>query len=400
MKITINDLAILGGAPALTKPVTTGQYNLPDWEKVESMLLGIFRRQYYANHGPLVRQLDQRIAKYVGIKHAICVTNEVIGLMVLVKGMELSGEIILPASTPIETVEACMWAGLKPILCDIDPKTHTFQSDSIARLITSNTSAILGLHPRGKVIEPEILSKLAAEHQIKLIYDAASNIGCFHAEKHIGRFGQASVFSFHESGILNGAEGGCIVTDDDELADRLKTIRNFHPSETFADVPLRINGKMSEAQAGLALLSLEDIEANITENRKRYHAYSDGLKNIPGINLMKYSKQNKNDYSKIIIEVNQQTFGLNCDLLYNLLAFENIACLRPFYSGPYLNKKSKDGSSAFPNTKYLSQLLLQLPNNQHMKMGEVDSICNLIHSIYSLSGEYMEYTKNHGRENA
>lgn len=387
MKKQINDLAYFGGTPVFSAPLHVAQINIPPWETVKDSFKAIFKRKYYANHGPLVNELDKRFAEFIGCQHAVSVTNGTVALMVLAKGLALAGEVIVPAFTFPATVQALSWAGLKPVLCDVDAETHMLTPATISRHITPKTCGILGVHIWGRPCMPELLQSFADTNGYILFYDACHGIGCASNGKKIGNFGSGEAFSFHATKILNGGEGGCITTNDPELADRLRTIRNFHPSETYARVPLRLNGKMSEAQAALALLSLEEYSQNVAANKIRYDALKQEIEDIQGIRLVSYDPENSNNYQYLVLEVDEQKAGLSRDILLTLLSAENIFCRRHFYPGVHKMTPYSNQNAEFPVTDMLCKQLLQLPNSQNMTAETIQRIALLIRMILSFSND-------------
>lgn len=378
-------LAILGGAPQFAQKLHVAQVNLPPWDRVEAAFKGIFARRFFANHGPLVRELDETFARVIGVPHAISVTNGTVGLMLLARTLEVRGEVIVPSFTFPATVQSLSWAGLDPVFCDVDPHTHNLAVETVAPLVGPRTVAILGVHAWGRGADPLRLEVFARERGLKLIYDACHGIGCSYAGRAIGGFGAAEVFSFHATKIVNGAEGGCITTADDELAARLRTARSFHPSETFADVDVRFNAKMSEAQAAFALLSLVELEQNRVANRARFDAYRAGLAGLPGLELLKYGADDANNYQYVVIEVDEARLGLGRDRLLDALMAENVICRRHFFPGVHRMDAYAQLASArpdaLPGTEYLCRRVLQLPTGQAVSVGHVEKICLLIRRI-------------------
>ena len=384
MKKSIADLAAFGGRPAFATPLYVAQVNLPPWREVEASFRGIFQRRYFANHGPLVRQLEERIAGLIGVRHVVCVTNGTVALTILAAALEVQGEVIVPAFTFPATAQALSWAGLTPVLCDVDPATHMLSEATVAPWITQRTAAILAVHLWGRPCSPQRLEEYAEKRGVKLMFDACHAFdGASHGRR-IGTFGAGEAFSFHATKVVSGGEGGCVTTNDDELAARLRTIRSFHPSETLARVPMRMNGKMSEAQAAMALLGLDHLAENVAANRGRYEAFRRGLAGIPGVSLLAYAPEERNSYQYIVLDVDAAASGIERDRFISLLAAENVICRRHFYPGLHrmasLSGQRAD-SGAFPGTDYLSSRLMQVPNSQSMTVADVDTLCDVIRTL-------------------
>ena len=172
-KTRIDDLAVFGGTPAFESPLPVGQLYLPDWTDFERLFRGIFARRYFTNHGPLVRELDERIAAYLGVRHATNVTNGTVALMIALRALDLRGEVIVPSFTFPATVQAISWAGLTPVFCDVDPATHMLTAENVRKLIGPRTSGVLGVHLWGRACDPDALQKLCLENNLRLLFDAA-----------------------------------------------------------------------------------------------------------------------------------------------------------------------------------------------------------------------------------
>lgn len=369
MKTRLTDFAVFGGGPTFAAPLRVAPPASPGWEKTELQLRGIFERRYFANHGPLVSQLDEQFARHAGRKHAISLVNDGLALMILAKGLELQGEVIVPALCRSGTFEALRWAGLVPVPCDVEPDTGLISVSAIRKLITPRTSAILGVHLWGRSCVPEDLMALSEATGLPLIFDATHGVVLRHAGKSLGAFGQAAYFSFHEGEMLNCAEGACIVTDDEQLANKLRTIKNFHPSHTLAQVPLRTNGKMSEAQAALALVGLDELQVNIDSHVARAQAYAEGLMSIAGLRMLSAIQS-----PQIIVEIDPLQFGLNREALFNLLGKENLYA-------QHVPCGHIQNTVGVQNASGLAQRMMQLPCHPGMSKQDIVAVCQLLRAI-------------------
>lgn len=380
--------ARFGAEPRFAAPIQTGQRNLPPLDAVELAFRGIFDRRYYANNGPLVQDSDRDIARFLGVNHAVCTTNEGAAMMTLLKGLELSGDVIVPALVPASTVAALRWAGLTPVICDVNEQSLDVTCDAVGSLLTEQTTAICGFHPWGQAHGIKALQTLADRHGLALLYDASQAFGCTHRGRMIGTFGIAEIFSFSASTVLNAAEGGCISTDDEQLAAKCRTIRSF--SDSPVRVALRMNGKMSEAQAALALLNLEALPDTIGANRARYAAYDKGLADMPGVRLVAYNLEEQSHFSYVVIEIDDVHAELGRDAFFELLSAENVVCSRPFEYAAFQTVGNDCGAQdarLFPVAHRCAKRLLELPNGQIVSIADVERICELIRQIRHHSQE-------------
>lgn len=397
-KRQISDLSIFGGTPIINKQVHYGQLYFPNWHDTQKLFQGIFERRYFANHGPLVRELDKIIAEYLGVRHAVCVTNETIALMVAAKALDLRGEIIVPAFTYPSTVQAMNWSGLVPIFCDVDPYTHTLTAELISPLINEKTSAVLGVHTWGNPCDPENIQKLCQTNKIAIIYDASDAFGCNYKNIKIGNFGNVECFSFHSSKLINGIEGGCLTTNDDELAARIRTVRNFHVSESFSKVPLRINGKMSEAQAALVLLGLKNVENNLDHNRSIFETYQNHCEHIQGIKLIKPIVESANNYQNAVVEVVHDQTPLSRDQLLSIFEAEHVEVKRYFFPGvhnivPY-KPISPSHAYKLPVTDNLCNSCMQLPIGSQISIELALKISKTLDFIFKNSHKIVKKIEN------
>jgi len=385
-KSDIRDLAILGGVSAFQKKIPVGQLNFPEWVSFESSFRDIFSRQYYTNQGPLVEELESRLQDFLGVKHVVCMTNGTIALMVAAKALELKGKVICPAFTFVATAQSLSWAGLEPAFCDVNPKTHQISVDNAASLIDDNVSAILGVHLWGNSCNPDLLHEIAHKNNLHLYFDAAHAFGCTFSGVAAGNFGALEVFSFHATKVLNAAEGGCVCTNDDYLASRLRNIRSSYGAGSPVNIPLTGNGRMSEAQAAMALLSLEDYPQILERNQTFFKLYDEFVKDIPGLRLIHPAENDTSNYQYIVIEVSQDKFGISRDLLLKVLNAENVIARKYFFPGlhkivPYC-EEFPEYLNTLPITDKLCERVMQLHSGQDVNRDSIYTICEIIRLIH------------------
>jgi len=368
--------------PIFPEILPVGQLNFPEWEEFEAMFRDIFKRKYYTNHGPLLQELEASLEAFLNVKHAICVTNATLGLIMAAKALNIKGKVLVPGFTFIATIQSLTWAGLEPIFCDVDPNTHLLTLDHILPHMDEKPAAILGVHLWGNSCHREDLNRFAQENKMALYYDAAHAFGCTHQGIPIGNFGQLEVFSFHATKVLNAAEGGCICTNDDEIAMRLRNMRSSYGAGPSIDIPLTGNARMSEAQAALALLSLKEYPHIVQRNFQNYHCYKELLQDIPGIRLIPFAENEKSNYQYVTLEISEKEFGISRDDLVHRLEAQNIAARRYFYPGmhrtyPY-NETYSQYADKLPITDILSQRVAQLPSGKGIGETEISKICHII----------------------
>jgi dTDP-4-amino-4,6-dideoxygalactose transaminase len=239
----------------------------------------------------------------------------------------------------------------------------------------------------GRACNVEALQAIAEKYHLKLMFDAAHAFGATYKGRMIGSFGDLEVLSFHATKFFNSFEGGAVTTNNDELAEKIRSMRNFGFAGMDDVTNVGTNGKMSEVCAAMGLTSLESINQFIDANYRNYQAYANGLRGVPGIQLIQYEETEKNNYQYMVIEVDEQLTGISRDLLVKLLHAENVRARRYFYPGchqmePYRSYFPNAGL-LLPETEKLTQKVLQLPTGTALHPSDVEHICRLIHFIVS-----------------
>jgi dTDP-4-amino-4,6-dideoxygalactose transaminase len=386
----VSDLAVFGGSPSFDLHLPVGQLNFPEWERIEKSFRAIFDRQWYTNHGPLTQELEQKLGHFFGVRHALCMTNATIGLLITAAAMEVKGKVLTPAYTFVATGQSLLWAGLEPVFCDVDPDTHLISMDRLESLVGPDIGAVLGVHLWGNPCNITELEQLTSRCSIPLFFDAAQAFGSEYHGRKVGQFGDAEVFSFHATKVFNSMEGGCVCTNDDTLAARIRNIRSSYGAGPPVNVPQTGNGRFSEAQAAMALLSLEDFPKNLARNRRFSALYRENLKDVPGIRWpSRLDKTSSND-QYIVIEIDEASFGLTRDNLCAILHAENVGCRRYFTPGVHRTKPFKEWFPQFQNslpvTDRLCRSVMQLPSGGFVSDTAINTVCEIIRFVQSEAG--------------
>lgn len=357
-----------------------GQLYWPSWERYEAAFRDIFDREYYTNHGPLAQKLEQRLSTMLEVRHAICVSNATVGLMMLGEALALRGKVITPAFTFIATAQALTWAGLEPVFCDVDPETHQLDPACVEALIDPEVSAILPVNLWGDCCAIPQLRDIATRYDLHLFFDSAHGFGCSFDYRPLGGFGDAEVFSFHATKMISAAEGGCITTNDDALAARLRNIRSSYGAGESVPVVKTSNGRMSEAHAVIALLNLDELPRILDRNHQIFDGYRNGLSGIDGLRLHEPGHTSTTNHQYIVCDVDERAFGMSRDALLQHLHCHNIIARRYFYPGvhrcPPFN--SQPPPRDLPVTERLTERLLQLPSGALVHDDDVRMICQII----------------------
>jgi dTDP-4-amino-4,6-dideoxygalactose transaminase len=390
----VESLAVFGAPPAFEDPLHVGRPNIGDRKAILARMEEMLDRNWLSNNGPFVQEFEARIAEAAGVKHCIAACNATVALELAIRALGMKGEVIVPSFTFIATAHALQWQEITPVFCDIDPHTRTLDPKKVESLITARTTGIIGVHLWGQPCDVEGLADVAQRHNLKLLYDAAHAFGCSHKGKMVGGFGDAEVYSFHATKFLNAFEGGAIVTNDDDLARRLRLMKNFGFDGPDSVVYLGINGKMTEACAAMGLASLECMHTFVEVNRRNMARYDLRLTDLPGVVLLTDETLEQRNYQYVIVEVDEESAGLSRDALLKVLHAENILARRYFYPCCHRMEPYKtlfpEARLRLPHTERLSERVLCLPTGTAMNEATIDAVCDVIWTAVRHAGEVKE----------
>jgi perosamine synthetase len=252
-------------------------------------LLECIEGGWISSEGPMVRRFEEAFAARVGRKHGIAVCNGSAALDAAVAALKIGAgdEVIMPAFTIISCAAAVVRAGARPVLVDSDPATWNMDAKQVAARITPRTRAIMVVHTYGLPADMDPLMALAREHRLGIIEDAAEMHGQTYRGRPCGSFGELSTFSFYPNKHVTTGEGGMVVTDDDTLAERCRSLRNlcFQPARRFVHEELGWNFRMSSLQAALGLAQLERLDEFVRRKRAMGAQYTRLLQGTKGLLL-------------------------------------------------------------------------------------------------------------------
>ncbi len=241
---------------------------MPPLEEYEELLKGIWNREWITNNGPLLKQLEVELCKYLGVDNLLFLGNGTIALQIAIKALELKGEVITTPFSYVATASSIFWEGCTPVFVDIESDTLNIDPSKIEEAITEKTSAILATHVFGNPCDVEKIGELTSKHNLKVIYDAAHCFGTKYQDRSIFNWGDISTASFHATKVYHTTEGGAVISSNEELIKRMTYLRNFGHNGPYKFSGVGINGKNSELHSAMGLLNLKYID-QILENRKR-----------------------------------------------------------------------------------------------------------------------------------
>lgn len=383
---SVADLAINGAPPAFTDTLHVGSPNVGSRDALDKYLDQIYASNWLTNNGPLVQELERRIANLHGVDHCVAMTNGTIALEIAIRALGLQGEVIIPSYTFIATAHALHWQAITPVFADIDPHTHNLDPAAVARMITPRTSGIIGVHVWGRAAPVAELQEIAQRNSLALMFDAAHAFGCSYRGEMIGSLGACEVLSFHATKFFNTFEGGAVLTNDGAMAGKMRLMRNFGFDGLDNVIYPGTNGKMTEISAAMGLVNLDSLDAMIETNQRVYECYRDRLSAVPGVELVEYDTSEKNNYQYVVMVVDDG-FGVSRDEIVAALHAENIRARKYFWPGCHKMKPYSElyphAGLLLPQTADIARKVVVLPTGAHVTEQVVEQVVAVISVLSS-----------------
>ena len=366
MKVPVNEPVITDEAKALVK---------------EAMDTG-----WVSSAGPSIEQFEREFAAFIGVKHAITVTNGTAALHLALASLNIGpgDEVIVPAFTMIASVFAIQYTGATPIFIDSEPDTFNMDVSQLEAKITKKTKAILPVHIYGHSVDMDPLLDIARRHNIPVVEDAAEAHGGTYKGRMCGSMGTISCFSFYGNKIVTTGEGGMVVTNDDALAKRARLLRDLAHAEgrRFWHEEVGYNYRMTNLQAALGLGQLRHVHGFVEKKLWMANAYQKGLSGIEGIRLPITKDYAKNVYWMYGVLV-EPDCPLTRDQLRAALQEKGIDTRDFFLSAaamPACTQFAKPGEK-FPVADDLGARGFYLPSGLALTEEQVAYVCTTLESI-------------------
>jgi perosamine synthetase len=331
-----------------------------------------------------VEEFEEKFARYCGCKYGVATNSgtTALHLALVTIGIRSGDEVIVPTFTMIATANAITYTGAKPVLVDAEPRTWNIDPTKIEEKITKRTKAIITVHTYGHPVDMDPILEIAEKYSLIVIEDAAESHGAEYKGKKTGSIGQMGCFSFYSNKIITTGEGGMIVTNNEELAERARWLRAHafgRYGKHFYHEALGFGYRMSGLQAALGLAQLERIDEFVLIRRNNAKLYNSLLSELgEKITLPPEAPWAKNVYwmYSILIEDN---FGMSRDELMKRLELEGIETRTFFYPIHVqpIYAKQYQGES-FPVADELSRKGINLPSGNNLTSTEIEYVCECI----------------------
>lgn len=356
--------------------------SMPEYQEYCNEIKELWDSRWLTNMGKKHKQLEEDLKKYLGTPNVTLYTNGHLALegVISAMGFEPGSEVITTPFTFASTTHAIARNGLVPVFCDVEPTYYTMDPSKIEALITEKTVAIIPVHVYGNMCDTQKIEKIAKEHNLKVIYDAAHAFGVKVNGVSSANFGDASMFSFHATKVFNTIEGGAVTYKDDSLVQILDDGKNFGLHTPEDGIYIAGNAKMNEFQAAMGICNLRHITEEIKKRGVAVERYRKNLDGVDGIKVC--PEQDGVESNFAYFPVVFDGYKYNRDQVFEKLKEHDIIARKYFY--PLINSFEcyKDfptaGADKTPVAKEIAQNVLTLPLFADLTVEDVDRICDII----------------------
>ena len=345
---------------------------------------------WYGNANMYHVRFENAFADYLGVRYAISLPSctSAIHLSLAAIGVGPGDEVIVPDITWIASAAPVSYVGATTVFADVDPLSWCLSADSLEGCITPKTKAVIPVDLYGNMPDMDAILNVAKRHNVAVIEDSAEAIGTEYKGKKAGAFGISGTFSFHGSKTMTTGEGGMLVTDSDDLFEKVMVLRDHGrpPGDTmFCNTDVAFKYKMSSMQAALGLGQIERIDELLDRKRQIFSWYQERLKDVEGVTLNAEAEDVKNTYWMVSVIIDEKR-GLEKEELMRLLAEKNIDS-RPFFR-PLSSIPAYEGSeqaNVARRRNHVSYRIapfgVNLPSGLSLDEEKVEYVCDALHAL-------------------
>lgn len=354
-------------------------------------VIDCIKSNWISSLGKYISQFEERFAQYCGVRYGVCTTSGTTALhLALVSlGIGKGDEVIVPAFTMVAPVFAILYTGAKPVLVDCEPETWNMDVTQIEKKLTRNTRAILPVHIYGHPCDMEPILEIARKYNLYVVEDAAEAHGAEYKGKKVGGIGDVGCFSFYANKLITTGEGGMIVTNNEEVAQKARRLKDqaYSPEKRFLHTDLGFNYRMTNIQAAIGLAQLEKMDELVERRRKNARLYGELLREVEGIRLPPQKEWAKNVYWMYSILI-EDGFRISRDELQVKLR-ENGVDTRPFFipmhQQPAFRNLGLFEGESYPVSEEISRTGMYLPSGSGLKEEEIEQVCTTLKRVRKLA---------------
>ncbi|HEV8410992.1 MAG TPA: DegT/DnrJ/EryC1/StrS family aminotransferase [Gemmatimonadaceae bacterium] len=364
-------------------PVSEPAFGEPEIAAVMDCL----RSGWISSHGAHLDAFESQWAAYCGRRHGVSVVNGTAALELAVAALRLEpgSEIIMPSFTIVSCVFAALRTGAVPKLVDADPLTWTMDIDAVRAAIGPRTRAIMPVHIYGHPVDMDPILELGAEHELRIVEDAAEAHGAEYKGRRCGSFGDVSCFSFYANKLITTGEGGMLVTDDDTIAERARLLRNlaFDPARRFHHAEMGFNFRMTNVQAALGLPQIARMDAIIAKKRWIGGEYTRRLADLSSMHLPVEKSWARSVYWMYGVVLDERV-GFDANEVARRLAALGVET-RPFFLGMHeqevFRRQGLFAGESYPVAERIARRGLYLPSGLTLTPVQLERVVDAVREV-------------------
>ena len=361
-------------APAARIPFA--RPSLPPLAAFASALEPAWERRMLSNFASEAQRFEGLCRDYTGADHACCAANADLGLTLAVAALEIpeGSAVLLPSFTFNSTINAVIWNRLRPRFVDVHPDTFCLDPAAVERELGPDVGLVLGVHLYGSACDVEELDRLAAGAGVPLVYDAAQAFGTLVSDRHVARFGDASVFSFSPPKVVTAAEGALVTFRDPDARERFEHLRNYGFRDGYETRYIGMNAKLSELHAALGCLTVPTVEREVAARSLRMQRYEERLAGLARLQHIPAAVRPSWTYCAVDL-------GQDAERVERELAERGVETRRYFRPLHLMERLRELDPATLPVTERLASSLLCLPLFADLPLEDVDRVAAELEAV-------------------
>lgn len=353
------------------------------YEEAQACFNAVFST--WVNEGKKVEEFEEAVREYIGCKHAIAFFNGTVALhaLLVALGIDPGDEVIVPSFTFASTATAVLHAGGRPVFADIDPDTFTIDPKDVESRVTEKTAALIVVHYAGQAADMSPLLSIAERYGLTLIEDAAEALGAEYRSRKVGVFGAAGMFSFTPTKNITTGEGGMIVTNDGELAWKLRLLKNHGSPESYHHILVGYNYRMTEMQGAIGVEQMKKLPSILQRKMEKADYLTKKLRQLRGVIPPVTGEGRNHTYTMYTVKLDPMECSLGRDALMKGLIERGILTKvyfpplhkEPIFMGRY------DPPKPLPVTERTADIVLSLPIYAGLDFEDIDYMVESIQDV-------------------
>jgi dTDP-4-amino-4,6-dideoxygalactose transaminase len=336
-------------------------------EDVETVMQAVKNKRL--SQGEYVDEFEENFANYTGCKYAFAVINgtAALHLSLLALDIEPGDEVIVPSFTFIATANCVLYVRARPVFVDIDPKTYNIDPKEIEKAISPRTKAVIPVHYAGQPAEMDPIMETAEKHNLQVVEDAAEAHGALYKGRRVGAIGKIGCFSFYPNKNMTTGEGGMIVTNDDQIAEKIRLFRNQGQDSRYHHIVIGYNYRMTDIQAALGIVQLSRLDWVLQKKKEAAEYYETLFEDVNNLKIPYVLPYATHSYMLYTIRFQKRNVRDNIMQHLNERGIDTRITFPPVHLQPIYRSLYGYSDGFLPVTEKTAENVLSIPIYPHIK---------------------------------